>query len=39
MNENKDLETMILKEVTELTDADLERKMDELVRGGLENAI
>ena len=32
VNENKDLEAMILKEDTELTDADLERKIDELVR-------
>ena len=32
VNENKDLETMILKEDTELTDVDLERKIDELVR-------
>lgn len=32
VKENKDLEAMILEEDTELTDADLERKIDELVR-------
>lgn len=32
VNENKDLEAMILKEDTELTDVDLEQKIDELVR-------
>lgn len=31
VNENKDLEAMILKEDSELTDAELERKIDELV--------
>ena len=32
VNENKDLEAIILKEDTELTDDDLERKIEELVR-------
>lgn len=32
VNEDKDLEAMILQEAAELTDADLERKIDELVR-------